>query len=290
MLYMHERLSKGESIVKCSIMTALDITAKTFQRDIDSLRAYYAENDGGELIYDRKCGCYYLETSSNKLTKKEIFALSKILIESRAFNKGEFDTIITKLLMQCGISEAQNVKALIANERVNYIPLQHGKSLINTLWELADCAAAQRLVTIGYTRLDGTVRMHEIKPVGLMFSEFYFYLISYISDDSKPFPTVFRADRINSIQRHDERFYVPYRDKFSEAEFRKRVQFMYSGEMRIVRFLYKGNLEAVLDRLPTARVEKHTEGGAVIRAEAFGDGIDVWLRSQGDLVEMMGKV
>ena len=62
---------------------------------------------------------------------------------------------------------------------------------------------------------------------------------------------------------------------------------MYSGELRTVRFRHSGNLEAVLDRLPTARIEKQTDDSAIIRAEAYGNGIDMWLTNQGDRVEIL---
>jgi len=45
--------------------------------------------------------------------------------------------------------------------------------------------------------------------------------------------------------------------------------------------------EAVLDRLPTAKVLSEDNGVYVVSAEVFGKGIDMWLRSQGDCVEVM---
>jgi hypothetical protein len=62
---------------------------------------------------------------------------------------------------------------------------------------------------------------------------------------------------------------------------------MYSGDLRTVRFLYHGAPEAVLDRLPTAQVERKTDGGVIIRAEVYGEGVEMWLRSQGEKVEML---
>lgn len=41
-------------------------------------------------------------------------------------------------------------------------------------------------------------------------------------------------------------------------------------------------MEAILDRLPTARIVDEVDGKYVIQAEVFGDGIDMWLRSQGE--------
>lgn len=73
---------------------------------------------------------------------------------------------------------------------------------------------------------------------------------------------------------------------FQEGEFRKRIQFMYGGELENVRFVYKGpSVEAVLDRLPTAKAKKNEDGTYLVAAEVYGKGIDMWLRSQGNYVE-----
>ena len=80
----------------------------------------------------------------------------------------------------------------------------------------------------------------------------------------------------------------PYRDRFKEGEFRKRIQFMYGGRLRSIRFIYKGSsVEAVLDRLPTAQIIAKRPEGYLISAEVFGDGIDMWIRSQGNMVEVV---
>ena len=85
----------------------------------------------------------------------------------------------------------------------------------------------------------------------------------------------------------DEHFQVPYLERFQEGEFRKRVQFMYGGKLQKIRFKYTGpSIEAVLDRLPTAEIEKQTEDGWIVRAEVFGKGIDMWLRCQGEYVQI----
>ena len=93
-------------------------------------------------------------------------------------------------------------------------------------------------------------------------------------------------DRIQSLKILDEHFKIPYKDRFEEGEFRKRIQFMYGGKLRKVKFQYSGfSVEAVLDRLPTAQILSEEDGVYTITAEVFGDGIDMWLRSQGDYVK-----
>ena len=60
---------------------------------------------------------------------------------------------------------------------------------------------------------------------------------------------------------------------------RKRIQFMYGGELEKVRFVYTGpNLEAVLDRLPTSRVVAGHDhrGYPIAEAEVFsGNGLGI---------------
>ena len=140
----------------------------------------------------------------------------------------------------------------------------------------------------------------KVRPVGIVFSEYYFYLVALLSDvdwaierekSGKPLlPAFYRIDRIESFTVTNERFKVPYTDRFQEGEFRKRIQFMYGGKLARIKFRYTGiSLEAVLDRLPTAQIIEQDETGWVVEAEVFGKkGIEMWLRSQGDLVEILG--
>ena len=81
---------------------------------------------------------------------------------------------------------------------------------------------------------------------------------------------------------------MPYKDRFQEGEFRKRVQFMYGGKLERIKFKYTGpSIEAVLDRLPTAEIISQDENGWTIEAEVFGKGIEMWLRSQGNHIKTL---
>ena len=290
LLRMNEQLAHGEVLRKDALISAFGVTPKTVQRDLESLRQYLTETGEGELRYDRKNDLYRLERiSGGSLDPEDVFAVCKILIESRAFNKKEFEELIGKLLLQLSPEQRLPVEARIGNERVNYLPLKHGKPLVDTLWTLANLVTEQRLTKIWYIRKDSIPTAHLIKPVGIMFSEFYFYLIAWLANDSKDFYTVFRADRITEVEPKEERFNIPYAERFNEAEFRKRVQFMYPGKLKRVKFIYSGSsVEAVLDRLPSAQVSgKNDDGSVTVIAESYGNGIDMWLKSQGDWVEIV---
>ena len=118
----------------------------------------------------------------------------------------------------------------------------------------------------------------------------YYSLISgYKKEFKNPedmYPTIYRLDRLIDLKVLDEHFAVPYAERFEEGEFRKRVQFMYGGKLQKVKFgFYGDDPEFILDRIPTAQIVSREEGYMVISAEVFGDGIDMWIRSQGERVE-----
>lgn len=291
-LNIYERLNKGEILNKTLLANDFSVGEKTIQRDIDDLRAYLAEQHLYEnevaIKYDRKKNGYYLVRFEREwLTNQEVLAMCKILLESRAFRRDELNMLIDKLLMQVVPSDKKIVQSIIANEIMNYVPLKHNKRIMNLMWELSQAIIKNKIIEIAYERKDGTNRIHKIKPVSIMFSEYYFYLIAFMADESKTLPTVFRIDRIKKCERTDETFKI-FRNRFEEGEFRKRVQFMYSGELHRVTFKYKGeNVDSVLDRLPTATILEQNDNIYKITADVYGDGIYMWLRSQGDRVELV---
>lgn len=292
LLNIYERLNKGESLYKEQLANDFGVSSKTVQRDIDELRAYLAETHFSEaetsIKYDKAKNCYSLIRLEREwMTNEEALALCKILLESRAFCKEELSHLIDKLIAQISPNDRRIAENIIRNEYFYYVPLRHEKKLLNPIWTLSQHITQQEIISFKYQRQDGKQSTKIVKPVSIMFSEFYFYLIAFIADDSKDYPIIFRIDRIKEIKKTGDRFTVDYRNKFKDGEFRKRVQFMYTGELKTVKFEYSGVLEAILDRLPTAKILREENGVYTISAETYGDGIYMWLRSQGDMVKIV---
>lgn len=294
LLSIYEMLNKGECVSKAGLAQKFQVTEKTIQRDIDDLRVYLMGTHFSEgevsIKYDRiRSGYYLVRMEREWFTNEEVLAVCKILLESRAFCREELDVLLAKLLIQVSPTDRRQVGDMIRSEQFCYVPLKHGKRILPMLWDLSKCVTKNEIIWIAYGRMDGTHREHEVKPVAIMFSEYYFYLIAFKADHIKDYPTVFRVDRIDSFQRTGKRFDIPYKNRFNEGEFRKRVQFMYSGELKKVKFTYSGpSIEAVLDRLPTAEILSEENGTYTVSVEVYGNGIDMWLKSQGDYIKVYG--
>lgn len=307
LLYMYSRLVDGKMLYKKEEAQRFGCSLRSIQRDIEDLRSFLHEQNEAtgivqDLVYNQKLGAYQLvPPSRNLLSNEEVFATLKILLESRAFTKKELYPIIDKLIDCCiPKTEQQRVSELIGNEKLLYVEPQHKDKFLKKMWELSGAVREQQEVTITYRRTDGLQVQRTVQPVGIMFSEFYFYLIAFLTPKDKqkvkfeiendPFPTIYRIDRIKGFTVTDKHFAVPYAKRFEEGEFRKRIQFMYGGHLQRLRFYFKGSCyEYILDRLPTAKVVQEDEKGTLIEAEVFGKGIDIWLKSQGELIEVVSR-
>lgn len=304
-LDIYTRLSNGYVVNKKEEAQRYGVDERTIQRDIDTIRDFLdmdVENAGciNSVDYDRSANGYRLERLyRQKLTNSEVLALCKILLDSRAFVKEEMLGILDRLVTCCvPKSNEKMVRELINNEAFHYVELQHKTRFLDTMWDIGQAIKEYHYLEIDYSRMkDRAVVKRKIKPLAIMFSEYYFYLTAFIDDEEvrkdfdvidDAFPTIYRIDRIKKMKVLEERFNIPYRDRFQEGEFRKKVQFMYGGKLQKVKFKYSGeNIEAVLDRLPTATVLEEKDGVYTVSAEVFGKGIDMWLRSQGNNVRMM---
>lgn len=304
-LDMYIRFCEGKIVNKAEEASRFGVDERSIQRDIDDIRAFLDERrmsskDTRVIEYDRtKKGFIMVGAEPSMMTNSEILAVSKILLESRAFTKRELNVILDKLVEGCvPLENMQLVSDLILNEKFHYVELQHKEYIQDKLWSIGSDIQERNLVSIRYARANAPRESIKrvIEPISILFSEYYFYLNAFIVEKDElgkyvhkyNYPAIFRIDRIKNYKKLDEKFRVSYANRFEEGEFRKRIQFMYAGKLLNIRLKYYGeNPEPILDRLPTARVVEQYEQECVIEAEVYGKGCLMWLLSQGNNVEIL---
>ncbi len=304
-LSIYSRLQEGYIINKSEEAVNFGVNERTIQRDIDDIRSFLSEDSDrvgfiNSVVYDYEKKGFKLEyLYKTQLKNSEVLAICKILLDSRAFTKHEMTDMINRVISCCvPFSNRKEIEELIKNEAYHYVEPRHQSIFIDKMWDVGLAIREHRLIEISYKRTkDKKVVKRRVKPVAIMFSEYYFYLTAFIDDTNlsehfdvvnDPFPTIYRIDRIKLLRVLDEKFHVPYSSRFEEGEFRKRIQFMYGGRLEKVKFEYRGtDVDAILDRLPTAKILDESDGIYTISAEVFGKGIDMWLRSQGDNIVVL---
>ncbi|KGM97838.1 hypothetical protein Z968_02240 [Clostridium novyi A str. 4552] len=296
-LAIYEKFTRGDVVNKKQLSKIFGVSEKTIQRDIQDIGAYldnYKKLTGNliNIKYIRDKNGYYLNGKDNDiLNKEDALAICKILLESRAFCKEEIHHLINSILNQIDSTQRKYVNDLIVNELFNFVSLKHNDTLLSKIWDLSEFIRLRQVININYIKVDGVEVKRTLKPLAIIFSEYYFYLIAYFEDVHFDNPTVFRIDRITNYKVNGKKFNIPECQRFKDGEFRNRIQFMYSGELITVKFKFWGSsIEAVLDRLPTAKVIKEQDNKYLIEAEVYGRGILMWIMSQMQFIEVIEPI
>lgn len=292
MLDIFYRLVKGEDISLKGIAEEYEVSTKSISRDISEIKSYFSDKreltGSAEIKYASGTKTYYLQ-NDNFLLSKELIALIKMMIGCRAFSKMEVLEMISKLKNFTTHHDRKLLEHLVLKEMYHYNEVRHDcESVIDNLWQLTRCIDARKEITITYYKIDRNRVERRIMPIALTFSDYYFYLIAYYCDAEKWIPLYYRVDRITNIVEHRKQFKLDKEYDFDEGDLRSKIQFMRPGEYRKIKFSYNGpSVQAILDKIPTARVISVDEDKKIIEAETYGIGINMFLLSQGSMVEVL---
>ena len=283
---------RGEDLSVQKLANEYEVSTKSITRSINDLKAFLADHrelvGGTELQYSHQDKCYRLHMDEF-LSSKELFALVEVMIGARAFSKLELLALTDKLKRFTTAEDRSKLNELIRRELYHYSEVKHDcDSVQDNLWQLVRCINEKREISIEYYRMDRSYVTHRLRPASVMFTDHYFYLIAFLAEDPANKPYYFRVDRINHITEHRKRFSTDDTPAFDEGLLRQRSLFMWPGELRTIRFEFTGpSVQAVLDKLPTAKIIERSGGKYLIEAEVYGDGIKMWLLSQGAWVKVV---
>lgn len=287
------RVLKGEALSVRGLADEYHVSTRSITRDITSLKAFLAEYrdilGNAELEYSNTNHCYTLQMD-NLITNKELFAIAKVLIGSNAFSNKELLNIISKLKSHTTCGDRKKLESLISKELYHYCEIKTDcTSIIDNIWSLTEHITTKRVITITYYKMDRSQVRYKIKPLSIMFSEYYFYLVAYkCCDNNCEIPQYFRIDRIVEMIAHREYFQLTPAQDFDEGLLRKQSQFMWPGPLRHIKFQFTGpSVQAIMDRIPTAKIIDMKDGAYIIEAKVYGDGIKMFLLSQGAWVKVL---
>lgn len=292
LLEIFYRAMKGEGKSVKELASEYNISTKSISRDINEIKNFLCDSrelvGNTELKYDSGNKCYYL-VFDDFLLNKELFAIIKMLIGCRGFSKMELMDIITKLKGFTSFHDRKLLEKLIVSEIYHYYEVNHDcPSVIDRIWNLTRCIYKQIEITITYYKMNRKQVKRRIKPIAVLFSEYYYYLIACKSEDYSWSPVYFRADRIVNITEHRSKFEIDDKHRFDEGELRSKIHFMFPGKEQHIRFEFTGpSVQAVLDKIPTAKVVEVQGNKTVIEADTYGTGIKMFLLSQGSWVKVL---
>ncbi len=300
------RLVIGSEISVAELANEYEVSTKSISRDINEIKNFIADHrdllSNAELKYSNSSKKYYLELPYF-LDSDEMFALVKVLIGARGFTKNQTLEIIGKLKRFTTKQDQNVINKLISNEVYHFNEVKHDcKDVIDNLWKLTSCIDKHKEITVSYYKMNRDYVERRVRPLAITFTDYYFYLIGYqecsgkekkcgdVSGDKASSWDIryYRVDRIVGIVEHRTEFDVKDKNKFDEGDLMSKIQFMFPGKTRHIRFEFSGpSVQAILDKIPTAKVVEIKNGIHIIEADVFGSGINMYLLSQGSWVKAL---
>ena len=282
------RLYAGKRLSKAQLKEEFGVDPKSIQRDLGFLKRILEENRnlGLEIIFDTSDNTYRL-IGKTTFNKKDILIISKILLENRALNKSELNSLLEGLLSLLSIEEKKEVNAIISSERLNYKSLTNDRDRIDTIWFLSEAIRREQTLEIEYKAPLKDVKSHIIFPVSLYYDAHYFYLVAYHLKHEKY--TTFRVDRIETFSKsHIRKPQISYGYKYRDGDVRNQKVDAFEGRKIDVTLIYKGNAEIVLDQFPEHKIlsENYDEIKVKITSQNT-PGLKRWILGQGEAVTLL---
>ena len=236
-------------------------------------------NLGLEIIFDTSDNTYCL-MGKTTFDKKDILVISKILLENRALNKSELNSLLQGLLDLLSIEEKKEVKAIISSERLNYKSLTNDKDRIDTIWVLSEAIRREQTLEIEYKAPLKNVKSHIIFPVSLYYDAHYFYLVAYHLKHENY--TTFRVDRMESLsESHVKKPEISYGRKYRDGDVRNQKVDAFEGRKIKVKLRYTGIPEIVFDQFPNHEIISCDKGDMIVQIETQDTpGLKRWILGQ----------
>ena len=282
------RLHAGKRLSKTQLKEEFGVDPKSIQRDIGFLKRILEENPslGLEIIFDTSDNTYRL-IGKTTFDKKDILIISKILLENRALNRLELNSLLKGLLDLLSIEEKKEVEAIISSERLNYKSLTNDKDRIDTIWFLSEAIRREQMLEIEYKAPLRNIKSHIVFPVSLYYDAHYFYLVAYHLKHENY--TTFRVDRIERLsESYVKKPEISYGRKYRDGDVRNQKVDAFEGDKINVKLRYTGIPEIVFDQFPNHEIISCDKGDMIVRIETQDTpGLKRWILGQEDEITVL---
>lgn len=294
-LELYLKFHRGEEISKSEIVEYFgNKSPRTIQRYISSLNLFFEQNEETEdlkIKYNRKKNIYFMEKNlNNRFDKKQVLVILKIIISTRGLSENEISNIIKQLTSTLDNDDISIINKTIKSELYHYQEMSHEESLLSKIWDINKHALQGKSLKLKYYNAWNQEKTHIIRPLYITFSELYFYMIA-VNKNGHTF--IYRIDRIHEFEVINKKIEDSKSMYYQEGELKKRAYFMYGGDWKRICFEFNGGIiESVIDRFPTAKLIKkdYENNRFVVEIEVIGDGIIMWLLSQGSKIKILSPL
>ncbi|MFQ6971661.1 MAG: hypothetical protein ACLRTG_10610 [Enterocloster aldenensis] len=176
-LMLFWQLYSGMRVSKATFCFEMDITPRTFDRDIEAIRNFLSDGYlGQEVVFDRMSNTYRMTGSIKKtLTEVEYTAITVILLGSKALRADEMNGLV-KSLGKLTERRAEGVKTEISRMLCEYVETVHYNAILKMQWDLFQCIKRKVIIRMQYLNEQGEGEETLVIPCVLFFDSYHYRL------------------------------------------------------------------------------------------------------------------
>lgn len=145
------QLYSGGSVNKSSFSLEYGISERSFDRDIEDIRNFLADNfSSKEIVFDKTSNLYFMtKTARKELSEVEFAAILVVLLGSKALRKDEMAGLINQLYQ---ISERNDTftPEMLRKLIVEYPDNAHQSATLKMQWDLVKCIQEEKVIRVHY--------------------------------------------------------------------------------------------------------------------------------------------
>lgn len=200
-LSLYLRMADGKEVQKLNYCQEESITARSFDRDIQTLRNCLSEHYlGEEIIYDKAGNCYYLQSAPKpkEITNTEIYLLLKMLLHDRVLRDDEAAGLSDVLISMARPTEQAELREIFRSEIARYEPPQHGQAIMKILGDLLLMIRQRRKIQLEY-HIGKHAQRVIVCPLALEYSDNVIFLSAAMEQDGTRRGVLFDISGIHSF-------------------------------------------------------------------------------------------
>lgn len=228
MLFLYQRLMRGEVIDKTRYTMKFGVTERSFDRDVQTFRNFLSETYSHlELIYDPDSYGYRLKNLQIKheIQCGECYILIKLLLDSKPLHTGDQAGIVEILLSQLSPEMRERIMPVLAH--TPSIPDCFEKASVKMVGDLLFSIERKDQILLQFEP-----RVHEILcvPYSVEISGGNIYLVAWEMETNQP--TLYHLDDFNSYLRQKQPYVLNLRE---QKELQKLVELVCAGDREAYR-------------------------------------------------------
>ncbi len=203
-LSLYLSLNRGEVINKAWAISESGISVRTFERDVEALRACLSDHFTNEtLIFDKVQNCYRLERRQLERERRdfqpsEALVLLSVLLESGSLHSDELAGLVDAVIEQLPADQQPAFRRHFGLKIINRPPPAQEHPVLKLLDDLLYVLIHGRYIRAQYRLSDGLKEII-LKPLELDYTPPVFHLLAYVWLQGAWRPAALEVNRIGTF-------------------------------------------------------------------------------------------